>query len=104
MHGTRSWYNNRKCRCDACRQANNRYKLTRQSYFRYYRATGNTPHGLEGVWNDHGKKVTYSWYCCRCDACYQAAHDAWWGDDAAWRKYYGHQSLEEREENIDTAN
>lgn len=61
-HGTLNGYNNRRCRCDACREAGRKANIR---YIARKRA--------EGIPDDkHGTTVGYAMYACRCDACREA--------------------------------
>ncbi len=61
-HGTVSEYNNHKCRCAPCREANREYRRKRRTL--YIADKERTP--------DHGTRNEYSNYGCRCDKCREA--------------------------------
>ncbi len=58
-HGTRATYNDHKCRCSACTEANRTY----QAEMGLRRAS------LEPPADAHGRRSTYTNWSCRCEAC-----------------------------------
>lgn len=61
-HGTRSRYNNQKCRCPECKAASAAYARSRRE--------NSDPAKLPS--EAHGKPGTYTNHACRCDLCKQA--------------------------------
>lgn len=72
-HGTKTGYERRKCKCDACRAWKREHDRARRKRNKARLASGDTT-------IQHGTVNTYNKYNCRCEPCADAA--------ATWRRQY----------------
>lgn len=66
-HGTTNGYGNRKCRCEECRTAWNKYHREHRGKAR----AGEIPSHIK-----HGTRSTYGNWGCRCDLCKAGSAEA----------------------------